>query len=95
MTTAKIKASLVSVILLSVFLAAPLPAIAEEEAPDPAQIARGAKAWGNNCGRCHNIRDPKEHTDDEWEVSVMHMRKVANLPGELTRDIAAFLKANN
>lgn len=62
---------------------------------DPMQMARGAKAWAQNCGRCHNIRAPKELTDEEWEVSVTHMRVRANLPGNVARDIIAFLQASN
>ena len=63
--------------------------------PDPVQVARGAKAWAENCGRCHNIRDPKEFNDEIWEVSVTHMRVRANLPGKTVEDIKAFLKASN
>lgn len=64
-------------------------------APDPMQIARGAQSWADNCGRCHNIRAPKELTDEDWEVSVMHMRVRANIPGDVARDIAEFLKQSN
>ena len=63
--------------------------------PDPLQIARGAKAWAENCERCHNIRDPKEFSDKNWDVNVLHMRTLAPLPGALARDIEAFLKASN
>ena len=62
---------------------------------DPAQIARGAKAWAANCGRCHNIRAPNELTDEEWDVSVTHMRVRANIPGNVADDIKAFLKSSN
>ncbi|TDY02850.1 c-type cytochrome [Thiohalophilus thiocyanatoxydans] len=68
---------------------------AEEAGNDSQQFARGAEAWQNNCARCHNMRDTKELQDYEWEVSVMHMRKVANLPGMTARDIMVFLKAAN
>jgi len=62
---------------------------------DPLQIARGASAWANNCGRCHNLRDPKEFSDKNWDVIVNHMRVIAPLPGEVARDVKAFLKATN
>jgi len=75
------------------------PAFAADEsmkkAPDPAQIARGAKAWPYVCNRCHVLRDPKEINDEDWTVSVTHMRIRANIPGQLARDIAAFLRASN
>lgn len=68
---------------------------AQEQKPDPAQIARGAKAWGEQCGRCHNMRGPEEFTDDIWDVSVNHMRIRANLTGQMAEDIKAFLKSSN
>lgn len=70
---------------------------AAEEARNDKQpsVARGAKAWAEHCGRCHNYRSPDELRDNEWEVSVTHMRLVANLPGDMARDILAFLQASN
>ena len=68
---------------------------AASQTPNPLQIARGAKAWANNCGRCHNIRDPKEFSDKDWDVIVAQMRVRAMLPGEVARDILVFLKSSN
>jgi mono/diheme cytochrome c family protein len=62
---------------------------------DPMQFARGAKAWAENCNRCHNVRDPKELTDWEWDVAVTHMARIGNIPGNVARDITAFLKKSN
>lgn len=62
---------------------------------DPAQIARGAQSWAKECGRCHNLRSPSELTDEEWVVSTTHMRVRANIPGDVIRDIRAFLKNSN
>ncbi|HAM70520.1 MAG TPA: hypothetical protein DCM86_02640 [Verrucomicrobiales bacterium] len=53
----------------------------------------GAQLWGQNCGRCHNIRSPGMYSDAQWEVAVMHMRVRANLTGEEHRKILAFLKS--
>lgn len=55
----------------------------------------GARAWAQNCMRCHNVRDPQEHSDREWEVIVHHMRVRANLTAEEHRLILEFLKAAN
>ncbi len=55
----------------------------------------GARAWAQNCMRCHNIRDPQERSDREWEVIVHHMRVRANLTAEEHRLILEFLKAAN
>lgn len=62
---------------------------------DRAAFARGAKAWSQNCGRCHNFRAAKELNDQEWAVSVTHMRVRANIPGDVAKDIIAFLQASN
>lgn len=70
-------------------------AAAQEEPNDPQRIARGAQAWQENCSRCHNLRDPQELQDYEWNISVNHMRIRANIPGQDAEDIKAFLKANN
>ena len=59
------------------------------------QLARGAKAWSENCGQCHNYREPQELRDDQWHVVVAHMRVRANLTGEQARDILAFLSSSN
>ncbi len=55
----------------------------------------GARAWAQNCMRCHNIRDPQERSDREWEAIVHHMRVRANLTAEEHRLILEFLKAAN
>lgn len=85
-----------AVAVLASALALPTMSLAAEKAkPDPMQIARGAKAWSENCGRCHNLRDPKEYSDKSWDVIVNHMRIIAPLPGQIARDIKAFLKSSN
>lgn len=66
-----------------------------EPKTDPMQIARGAQAWAQNCGRCHNLREPGALPDERHDVTIAHMRVRANLPGQVARDIAAFLKASN
>jgi len=72
-------------------------AIAEtaQNKPDPKQFARGAKAWAKTCARCHNMKSAQDNSDEEWHVDVTHMRVRANIPGDVARDIEAFLKASN
>lgn len=67
-----------------------------EPAPktDAAAVARGAKAWANACGRCHNLRSPSELNAELWDVSVQHMRVRANLPGSVADDIKLFLMSS-
>ena len=59
------------------------------------QVGRGAQAWADNCGRCHNIRSPGELTPELWDVSVTHMRVRANIPGDVAEDIRAFLMSSS
>jgi len=61
----------------------------------PGDFARGAMEWVENCGRCHNVRDPKELRDDQWISTVYHMRIRAGLTGQQTRDILTFLQESN
>lgn len=65
-----------------------------DASPDDIDVARGAKAWADHCGRCHNLRSPSELNAENWDVSVMHMRARANLPGDLADDIKAFLMSS-
>lgn len=78
--------------------AAPIQTAAASEksgAPDSTRIVRGAKAWVETCANCHNLRDPKEFSDKNWDVIVNHMRVVVPLPGQTAEDIKAFLKSSN
>lgn len=58
-------------------------------------FSRGANVWRDNCGRCHNIREPRELRDDQWYTSAFHMRIRGGLTGQETRDVIAFLAASN
>jgi len=66
-----------------------------KEKVDPQQFARGAKAWAKTCARCHNMKSAQDNSDEEWHVDVTHMRVRANIPGDVARDIEAFLRASN
>lgn len=64
-------------------------------AADAAAVSRGARAWADNCGGCHNLRSPEDLADAQASVAVAHMRVRAKLPGDMARDILAFLQASN
>lgn len=68
---------------------------ADAVADKKGDFVRGAKAWVNNCSRCHNVRDPKELRDDQWITTTFHMRVRAGLTGQQARDIIAFLQKSN
>lgn len=79
--------------LLLVF-SSPMSAFAADDI-DSATFARGAQQWANNCGRCHNVRDPREYRDDLWEPIIAHMRLIGGLTGQQQRDILYFLQSSN
>lgn len=57
---------------------------------------RGKKVWGENCARCHEMRDPKDLTDREWPAVIRHMRVRGGLTGQEERDLfELFIKGNN
>lgn len=60
-----------------------------------APLQAGALMWSQNCARCHNLRNPSEHSDREWDVIALHMRVRANLTAKEHRLILAFLKSAN
>lgn len=62
---------------------------------EDAQNRAGALAWSQNCMRCHNLRNPNERSDREWEVIVQHMRVRGNLTAEEHRLILRFLQSAN
>ena len=62
---------------------------------EDAQNQAGALAWSQNCMRCHNLRNPNERSDREWDVIVHHMRVRANLTAEEHRLILRFLQSAN
>lgn len=67
----------------------------ENTSAQAGDASRGAKAWSENCMRCHNMRYPSEFRDDLWKPIVYHMRIRAGLTGQQTRDILEFIQNSN
>ncbi len=92
----KILASLLLALLLgSAGTASADAETAPDPAADPMAYARGAKAWADTCARCHNLRDARDLRDDQWRVSVAHMRVRGHLTRQEAADITRFLQASN
>lgn len=91
----KIVKYIMAVALLTSVSAGMAVQAAEQGKKDPLQVVRGAKAWAQTCSRCHNMRSPKDLSDQDWKMAVTHMRVRANLPGDVARDILVFLQASN
>jgi nitrate/TMAO reductase-like tetraheme cytochrome c subunit len=54
-----------------------------------------AQLWSENCGRCHNLRNPTSYSDVQWEVAMHHMRVRADLTAVEQHKILEFLEASN
>ncbi|PCH97235.1 MAG: hypothetical protein COB83_02990 [Gammaproteobacteria bacterium] len=65
--------------------------IQAEHISDPALVAKGAKVYSQNCGRCHNARPAEEYTKKEWSVVIPHMRAKAHMTGKEALAVEAFL----
>lgn len=82
-------------VAISQTIGAPLQDATSAAESPAAAVGRGASAWAENCGSCHNLRSPQELGDASWGVAAAHMRVRANLSGDVVRDILAFLQASN
>lgn len=89
--------SWLTIIVLTLTLSVTTTFAAEKSKQDKTKgdVARGVKAWSENCMRCHNARDPREYSDDLWKPIITHMRIRAGLTGQQARDILAYFKQSN
>lgn len=62
-----------------------------EHVDDPSLVAKGAKLYSQNCGRCHNPRPATDYTKKEWSVVMPHMREKAHMTGKEALAVEAFL----
>jgi mono/diheme cytochrome c family protein len=58
---------------------------------DLSLVAKGAKVYSENCGRCHNARPAEEYSKKEWSVVIPHMRAKAHMTGKEALAVEAFL----
>jgi len=52
----------------------------------------GAKLWPLYCNTCHNARPGSEKAPYEWNLIIMHMRTLGNVPAGDTRALVEYLK---
>jgi mono/diheme cytochrome c family protein len=52
----------------------------------------GAKLWPVYCAQCHNARPGSEFAPYQWDLIIMHMRALSNMPAENARAIVEYLK---
>lgn len=53
----------------------------------------GAKLWPVYCNTCHNARPGSEKAPYEWDMIIMHMRTLGNLPPQDTQALLEYLKS--
>ncbi|HFB66271.1 MAG TPA: cytochrome c [Aeromonadales bacterium] len=58
---------------------------------DKSLIAKGARLYSENCGRCHNPRPASDYSKKEWSVVMPHMREKAHMTGKESLAVEAFL----
>ncbi len=69
-----------------------------QQQPDSAAERRrlvrlGARLWPIYCNQCHNARTPGEKAPYEWDMVIMHMRSLGNMPPENAKALVEYLKA--
>jgi len=67
------------------------PGAPDGQAVEAPMAKSGVQLWAEQCGRCHNLRDPAWRTPEQREVAIHHMRLRAPLTGEDQREITKFL----
>jgi mono/diheme cytochrome c family protein len=75
----------VVVLIINVF------SVQAQHVSDPSLVAKGAKVYSENCGRCHNARPAEEYSKKEWSVVIPHMRAKAHMTGKEALAVEAFL----
>ena len=68
---------------------------AENEQQQREMFKLGARLWPVYCAQCHNARPGSEFSPAQWNVIMMHMRTLPNLPAKDQRAIAEYLKSSH
>jgi mono/diheme cytochrome c family protein len=74
-------------------------AVADPSGPEELSAAEkrrlfreGAKLWPVYCNTCHNARPGSEKAPYEWDMIMMHMRTLGNIPPQDAKAILEYLK---
>lgn len=65
----------------------------DDEAAKRQRFRLGAKLWTVYCNECHNARTPAEKAPHEWDMVIMHMRSLGNIPPDDAKALVEYLKA--
>jgi mono/diheme cytochrome c family protein len=56
---------------------------------------RGAELWPVYCAQCHSPRAPGDYASYQWDMLLMHMRTLGNIPAGDADAILAYLKGGS
>lgn len=95
----RIKSSIVVAIAMWLVLLGSVRGNAADFGPTPEQQQRhlelfrlGSKLWPIYCNQCHNARNPAELAPYQWDMVIMHMRTMENIPASDEAAILEYLK---
>jgi mono/diheme cytochrome c family protein len=60
-----------------------------------APMTHGERLYRSNCAACHSLRDPKNYTDDEWELNVRKYGGKLALSEQELQEIMTYLQSAN
>jgi mono/diheme cytochrome c family protein len=60
-----------------------------------AQFRKGAELWPVYCAQCHSPRPPGDYASYQWDILLMHMRTLGNIPPGDANAILAYLKGGS
>lgn len=69
--------------------------VKSEPMSDGLKIAQGKTIFENSCGRCHDLPEPKEYTDQQWIPIVNAMAPKSKLSKEQGEMVYLYLASKN
>ncbi len=70
-------------------------AVADAKITKSESIAQGKVIFENSCGKCHDLPNPKSHTDAQWTGIINAMAPKAKLTDAQGTMVYDYVTANN
>lgn len=74
---------------------APVSAQEMTKAEKAKLFLKGAELWPIYCNQCHNARPPSQKAPYEWNMVMIHMRTLSNMPAGDAKAILEYLKESH
>lgn len=62
---------------------------------DASELSQGKSIFENSCGKCHDLPDPKSHTDEQWVDIMKAMAPKVKLSSEQSTIVYNYLTHSN